>query len=172
MRKFYLILLFLWLIIGYFICKKYICNDGGGTETSAAEVVPSDDDCSVKLVFIDTISNLNLVSNDNFQFEKSNDKYLSLDDDLKILLANVVSHLGENPNTLMQLKGYYLSDEVNSTEYENLGLARANAVKAYFLEQGANSDQIKTIGKNGNQNCMEGNTLRKGIAVAFGSAKR
>ncbi len=172
MRTFYLILLFLWLIVGYFLCKKYICNNGGSAETSAAAAISSDEDCSMKLIFRDTTTNLNIVSDSNFQFEKSNDTYLSLDDDLKILLGNVVSHLGENPNTLMQIKGFYLPDEINNTDYENLGIARANAVKAYFLEQGANSDQLRTIGRDGNINCMEGNTLRKGITIAFGTAKR
>ena len=71
----------------------------------------------------------------------------------------------------MQIKGYYLAEETNNTNYENLGLARANMVKAYFLEQGVNSDQLKTMGKPGNPNCMDDGVLQKGIAIAFGSSK-
>jgi len=172
MRTLYLILLFIWLIIGYFICKTYLCGNVESTENSTVLAAPSNDDCNVKLFFRDTISNLNLISDDNFQFEKSNDAYLPLADDLKILLGNVVSHLGENPNSLMQIKGYYLSNEDNNTEYDDLGLARASMVKAYLLEQGANSDQLRTMGKIGNVNCMEDDTLKKGIAVAFGTSKQ
>ena len=172
MRTLFLILLFLWLIIGYFICQKYICGSNGTTESSGiAAVTDTEGDCHTALVFRDSATDLDLISDDNFRFENSKDSFLNIGDDFSIMLGTIVTHLGENPNTLMQIKGYYTADETNSTNYENLGLARANMVKAYFLEQGVNSDQLRTKGKNGNPNCMEDGILQKGIAIAFGSAK-
>ena len=172
MRTLYLILLFLWLIIGYFICQRYICNQtGSSTASGVAAVAANDGDCSPALVLKDTSTDLDLISEENFKFDNSKDSYSTIGDDLSIILGTIVTHLGENPNTLMQIKGYYLAEETNNTNYENLGLARANMVKAYFLEQGVNSDQLKTMGKPGNPNCMDDGVLQKGIAIAFGSSK-
>jgi outer membrane protein OmpA-like peptidoglycan-associated protein len=173
MRTLYLILLFLWLFIGYFICNKYICNNSGPAEIAGvAGVAGGDGDCNSTLIFRDASTSLDLVSDENFRFEDSADSFLAVGDEFNVTLGTIVSHLGENPNILMQIKGYHLPNETNGTSYENLGLARANMVKAYFLEQGVNSDQLRTIGKEGNSNCMVEGVLEKGVAIAFGPANK
>jgi len=168
MRATYLILLFLWFIVGYFLCKKYICKNTATEEIAA--IVPAGDgngDCSTKLLFKNKTADINFVSDYNFQFNKSSSDYNELNEELTIILGDVISFLGEDPERVMQIKGYYLEDESNNTDYSDIGLARANKVKSYFLEQGINSMQIKTIGKLGNPNCVEDDVLKKGIAVAF-----
>lgn len=168
MRATFLILLFLWFIVGYFLCKKYICKNT--VQENTENIIPAvggDEDCSSKLLFKNKTSDINLVSDDNFQFDMSSSDYNEISDELSIILGDVVTYLGEDTERVMQIKGYYLNDEVNETEYENLGIARANKVKSYFLEQGISSIQVKTIGRDGNPNCVEGDVLVKGIAVAF-----
>ena len=68
----------------------------------------------------------------------------------------------------MKNKGLFLKDEENNTDYENLGLARAYAVKTYFLKQGVNTSQLLTSAKLANPECYNEGTLEKGIVVAFG----
>jgi len=168
MRATYLILLFLWFIVGYFLCKKYICKNTATEEIAAiAPLDGGDGDCSSKLLFKNKTADINLVSDYNFQFQRSSSDYNDLNEELTIILGDVITFLGEDPERIMQIKGYYLDDEINNTDYSNIGLARANKVKSYFLEQGINSMQIKTIGKLGNPSCVEDDILVKGIAVAF-----
>jgi len=54
--------------------------------------------------------------------------------------------LGANPGKVLALSGVYGSGEVNKTEFGNLGIARAEAVKEVLVENGASIEQISTMG--------------------------
>jgi hypothetical protein len=169
MRSFYLILLFLWLIAGYFICKKYVCHHNGASAAVAAPIIEDTDGdgCNTQLIFRDTLTGLNLISPNSFEFEESNEDFNLLDEDLELMIGDVVTHFGEHPDMTMYVYGYALESETNSTEYETLGLARANIAKTYFLTKGVNPDQVKVVEptKNISEACMEDGILKKGIAI-------
>ncbi len=171
MRTFLLIFLLLWLLGGYFLCKKHLCGDSGPTQSESSKTVPviaGDDVCSSKLYLKDKATDFDKVCDENFQFLMSSDTYLTPGTGLTQTLSDVIDYLGAHPDRRIQIKGYYLENEDNNTNYQDLGLARANYVKTYFLEQGVNSEQLTTLGKLGNDSCFENDTLKKGIAIAFG----
>jgi len=96
----------------------------------------------------DSKSNFNVNTNDNFNFKTSS--FIILD----TLSANVTDKVSElknfllaNPLKTVNITGYYKSDEKNNSAYPNLGLARANAVKNYFVLNGILSKQIDTYSK-------------------------
>lgn len=45
----------------------------------------------------------------------------------------------------IEIVGYYSSDEVNDSEYENLGLARANVLKQLLINRGLDSNKISVF---------------------------
>lgn len=57
------------------------------------------------------------------------------------------SYLDENIERVVNITGYYKSDEENNTAYPNLGLARANAVKNHLTTKGISSSKINTMGE-------------------------
>lgn len=169
MRAFLLFVLLLWFLLGYFLCKKYICNHtDSATKAAGVPLIDDNSECSSKLYLLDKETDFNDVSEENFQFLNSSDAYLALSDDFTYFLADLVDYLGSEADRRIQIKGFYLGSETNSTSYEDLGLARANNVKTYFLEEGVNPEQLTTFSKLGSLECFESDTLKKGIAIAFG----
>jgi len=62
-------------------------------------------------------------------------------------ITSLKAFLAENAGKVINLTGYYKSDETNDSAFPNLGLARANSVKNHLVENGISSTQINTMGK-------------------------
>ena len=56
-------------------------------------------------------------------------------------------HLQTNESNVVNITGYYTSDEENNTAFPNLGLARANTIKNDLASKGISTTQINTMGK-------------------------
>jgi len=87
--------------------------------------------------------------NDNFNFNVSSSDYLEpLSQKVRDgIVPGLKNYMTENANKVINITGYYKSDEANNSAFPNLGLARANAVKNYFVSQEIPSSQINTMGK-------------------------
>ena len=86
--------------------------------------------------------------NDNYNFNVSSSSILTpLSQKVTDGIASLKTFLAENAGKVINVTGYYKSDETNNTAYPNLGLARANAVKNHLVENGISSTQINTMGK-------------------------
>ena len=89
-----------------------------------------------------------LKSNDNFNFKDSSFRILEpVSEELKNAVLDLKTYFDENPSKRVAAKGYYTNGETNNSAYPNLGLARANAVKNYFVSQGISSKIIDTKGE-------------------------
>jgi OOP family OmpA-OmpF porin len=92
-------------------------------------------------------SNYAINSNDNFNFNNSSFKILEpVSEDLEKTVLGLKTYLDENASKRIATIGYYTNEETNKSAYPNLGLARANAVKNYFVSQGISSKFIDTKG--------------------------
>ncbi len=86
--------------------------------------------------------------NDNYNFNVSSSSFLTpLSQKVIDGLASLKTFLDENTDKVINVTGYYKSDETNNSAFPNLGLARANAVKNHMLENGISSSQINTMGE-------------------------
>ena len=86
-------------------------------------------------------------TNDNFNFNpSSSDILMPVSQGVEDGISRLKSFLGENANKVINITGYYKSDEDNDSAFPNLGLGRANAVKNYFVTKGIPSKSINTIG--------------------------
>ncbi|MUU79442.1 OmpA family protein [Winogradskyella endarachnes] len=86
--------------------------------------------------------------NDNFNFKTSNFSILdSISPKVTDGVAKLKHYLLENPLKTVDITGYYKSDETNDSAFPNLGLARANSVKNYFISQGISAKQININGE-------------------------
>jgi outer membrane protein OmpA-like peptidoglycan-associated protein len=82
-----------------------------------------------------------LAVNDNMRFAFS-DLFPTYSDEVKEGLQRLATYLKNNPKKVLSLVGYYASQEANDSSFEDLGLARANAVKNILLDFGASDNNI------------------------------
>jgi len=168
MKALYSFLLFLWFVLGYFLCKSFICSpDKITSNSSAVGAVSSVGDCQSALAFRLKDSDFSLISNENFTFNRSTGSILEYSSELDQMLDQVVSFINDNPDVRMQGKGMYAFKEENNTDFDNLGLARADAIQSIFEEKGIEMGQVSTLGKELKTDCFDDNVLRKGASVAF-----
>ncbi|MEP3208862.1 MAG: OmpA family protein [Maribacter sp.] len=86
--------------------------------------------------------------NDNYNFNMSSSSILMpISSKVTDGIASLKTFLAENAGKVINLTGYYKSDETNESMFPNLGLARANAVKNHFVDNGIPSAQINTMGQ-------------------------
>ncbi|MBM1104941.1 OmpA family protein [Aurantibacter crassamenti] len=86
--------------------------------------------------------------NDNYNFNVSSSTILTpLATAVNDCIGSLKTYLGDQSDKVMNITGFYKSDENNNSAFPNLGLARANAVKNHLVEQGISSTQINTFGQ-------------------------
>ncbi len=99
-------------------------------------------------------------TNDNYNFNLSSSSFLNpISPKVMDGLMNLKNFLTENSGKVINITGFYKSDEKNNSAYPNLGLARANAIKNHFVENGIHSNQINTMGKLMDSMVAEDNTF-------------
>ncbi|GAB4038795.1 OmpA family protein [Spirosoma jeollabukense] len=86
-------------------------------------------------------------------------------------LETLISYLKDNPERTIQVIGYYAPAETNESSFDNLGLARAEGIKQYLVQQGIPAASITTKGVERNLPfTTKGDSLKGGIDFAFGGA--
>lgn len=170
MRPLYLILLLLWFVASYFLCKDCFCNtvsaatSTGAAAVGAAAATDSDEGCMTELKFEYGDAFMKATS-ENFRFDISDAVHNDPSDVLNGVVGDVVSFLTENDNLFVQLTGYYLDGEENSTEFDNLGIARAKGVREMLKDAGVPGNQITTMGEMAESICVNDGVLQKGITA-------
>jgi len=169
MKGLYIFLLLLLYGFAYMSFNNKLCPQVPSSVKSAAAAVGAKGDCSTALVFKD--GDLNLTTTDNFKFERSSFHFQEPSEGLSSILEKVVIYMDAHPDRIIQIKGYFLEEESNETDYASLGIARANSIKSYLMANGVDESQISAIGKLTTSGCYSDNVLNKGITVAFGPMK-
>ncbi|OXA81665.1 OmpA family protein [Flavobacterium aquidurense] len=137
------------IILGTFLYVKFCCNCSMTTTAIDTEKVPSVAVKDTNLVpFVLNGSGIDYRTNDNLKFLKSSSAVIiPVSDSVTIGIENLKTFLVSNPKQKITITGYATSDETNTTTFENLGLARANDVKNYFVSKGLSGAQFDTKGK-------------------------
>lgn len=87
-------------------------------------------------------------ANDNYNFNVSSSSFLTpLSQNVIDGVASLRTFLSENTGKVINITGYYTTDENNNTAYPDLGFARAIAVKNHMTDNGIPTSQINTMGK-------------------------
>jgi outer membrane protein OmpA-like peptidoglycan-associated protein len=158
----WIIILILWILLGLWLCNRYICGIG------AAAPAVIKDKCETSWNIKDG-SSFSAESADYFQFKKSTFTRLNESTQLKNTMTKVANYLKGNSGRAVTVTGYYETDERNRSILPNLGLARANDIKSYLNKLGVPSAQIDTKASTAVE-CVKGDTIRRGIGMAFGKA--
>ncbi len=85
---------------------------------------------------------------DNLRFANSGFKVLDpVSAGLTGAFKTTAAYLVANPTRSIDITGYYMESEKNTSLLQNLGLGRANTIKSMFMEMGVPAKQIATNGE-------------------------
>jgi len=149
------------IIAGIFLYMK-LCSSCGVAATAVDEpvkeavVVPEAPvKTSYPFAFNDGDYDCNV--DENFNFNISSSAILTpLAESVTNCIGTLKTFLDGNDQKVINVTGYYKSDEANNTAFPNLGIARANAVKNHLVSTGISSSRINTSGKVPNGTVFEG----------------
>jgi OOP family OmpA-OmpF porin len=148
-KALYLLGIAITIILGTFLYVKLCCNCTMKTPMVDTKKVPVVVAQGTNFVpFILNGSGIDYHTNDNIKFLKNSFAViLPVSDSVSIGIENLKTFLIANPKQKITITGYATSDETNSTTFENLGLARANDIKKYFVSKGLSGSQFNTKGE-------------------------
>ncbi|HHS96186.1 MAG TPA: hypothetical protein ENJ45_06305 [Phaeodactylibacter sp.] len=144
-------LLFLWLGFGSWWYASNYCG--------ATSVVPA-----ASLSIVD--GDFRATATETFSFfESSADPYLP--EEAKEALKALASHLINTKGKQLILFGIYSPDETNPTGFENLGVARAQAIRSYLMDLGVPKSKMILKGGAFNNTSFYQGTLYGGVLFRF-----
>jgi len=148
-KALYLLGIAITIILGTFLYLKFCCNCSEKTITDDTPKTVSTPVVEPNFVpFVLNGSGIEYHTNDNLKFLKNSAALIMpVGDSVLTGIAKLKTFLASNPKQKITITGYATADETNSTSFENLGLARANDVKNYFVSEGLSEKQFITKGE-------------------------
>ena len=136
------------LILG-FLLHWYICCDEHCAENPVEKTKQTNANAVTPFKFED--GNTAIRSNDNFNFHPSGHTIMQpISEDLLSCVKEMIRHLEKNKNKTLNITGLYNEREENLSNFDNLGLARAESIKGFLIEQGLDAAQVSTTLKKDN----------------------
>jgi OOP family OmpA-OmpF porin len=173
----WIVLLVVWIAgaTWWHVCKiKQLCTD---TEAPTATIDTAPDELvRIPPLLISDGARFQLDLPGNFSFGQS-DANATMNT-LMGSLDSLTAYLKANPGRTLTITGYYLGGEKNTTPLANLGLARAEAIKQYLVQQGVATKTLTTVGVIADESqpgiitmTPKGDSLYGGLAFTFGGSE-
>ena len=140
----WIVLLLLWMggSTWWHVCHiKRLCGDEAPTTNLTPNTVAMPGASTPALTIADG-EKLNLNVHGNFVYAKSGD--VANTAAVGNTLQTVADYLKAHPGRIMTVTGHYHTDEQNPGSYPNLGIARAEAIKADLVDLGVSAAQVAT----------------------------
>lgn len=149
-KTLYLLLGLITILVGtyFYITCCSCCNGTEETEPMKEEVVIPEEPKATSYPFAFRDGDYAYNDQDNFNFNVSRNKILDpVSTKVEAGIESLKKYLGEHPNNIFDITGYYKTSEENNSAFPNLGLARANAVKNFLVTKGISSAVLNTYGE-------------------------
>lgn len=138
-----LVLLYFVLALWWYSCSNCsTCGNAAIKSTDTTNITNSSTSNTVPIFNI-TDGNWNVTSGNHLRFGKSGSVPV-LNADITRSLDSLVAYSKANPGKTINVTGFYASTETNNTSFENLGLARADAMKKWLIDKGIPANVITT----------------------------
>ncbi|MDW8848816.1 OmpA family protein [Flavobacterium sp. MMLR14_040] len=167
-KALYLLGIAITIILGTFLYLKFCCNCSMKSPAVATEKTPGAARDTTMVRFVLNGSGIDFRTSDNLKFLKNSSALLTpVSDSIGIGIENLKTFLASNSKQKVIITGYAISNETNNSTFENLGLARANEVKNYFVSKGLTASQFDTKGEIINNWKMIADTLIGPVEYKF-----
>jgi OOP family OmpA-OmpF porin len=147
-KALYLLGIVVTIILGTFLYLKFCCNCCVAPPTGEPEKVVTAPSGEANFVpFVISGSGFDYHTNQNLKFLKNSENIIMpVKDSVSMGIISLKDYLTSNPKQRILITGFATSTEKNTTKYENLGLARANNIKDYFVSKGLPGGLFDTKG--------------------------
>ncbi|MFK8103581.1 MAG: OmpA family protein [Saprospiraceae bacterium] len=123
-----------------------------------------------KNAFKVSLDSLQFTAATNFFFPKSSSE-ISIPKLTEIALEQIASYLRQHPTHSLSLTGIYQATEINDSQLDNLGQARAESLRDVLIDYGVNPPQINTQSLRVHQVVLQENHLIGGVYFEFSKGK-
>ena len=174
----YLLGILLTIIIGTILYWFFCCGAGAASgiadddNQSNQVVAPAKAATRMGFALKDPNGELNISKEGNFDFDTSSFAILQpLAASVNEGIGSLQAYLNADSNTgkFVNITGYYDTNEENTSAFPNLGLARANTVKNYFVSKGISSSKINTAGELRDALIPDGTIYRGPVSFTMGA---
>lgn len=178
-RILYFLLILLVGIIGsffyYYLCSACYSGQAGDNSKQvvpiANESKPTNQSSKNPFYLYDDAGGFSLKSNEHFNFNANSFSIIKpIAANLNSKIDSLKEYLTQHPEKELDITGLYKSNENNTSAFENLGVARANAVKNYLVNKGIPSRQLNTLGKLDDSLQPEGTIYQGPLTYHFNTA--
>lgn len=131
-------------ILYYLLCaKNCTLGDNKSIDTESAITEPIDNSTKTPFILKDNSGSLDLNINQSLNFKSSYFDILEpVSNRVNDGIIVIKNYMQEDSLKTLHITGLYTSSEANNSAFSTLGLARANAVKNYFMSTGISSKNI------------------------------
>ena len=147
----------IWILGGTYLLNRMFCGAAAATARVATTPFFTVEDGEFKTEPVEY-----------FSFPMNSAK-LNVNKATNTQLQSIATYLTNNPDRTLLLTGTYASKEKNDTDYENLGVARASAIKRLLIDMGAIAENISIAGNETNNTRFADNVLFGGVDFLFGN---
>lgn len=162
----YWLLLGLWFILGWWLCRNYIC--GASVAAATPAVVPEAvDTYTERLDIKDGALFATAASNGNIRFLNSSFNNLPNAEAVQTSLQSTADYLKANPERSLLITGHYMDSESYTGALPNLGIARATSIKNILAGMGAPTNQMDVRGEMRGSITNSTDTLINSVGFAF-----
>jgi outer membrane protein OmpA-like peptidoglycan-associated protein len=162
-RSSYVLGILLTLILGSILQHYLCCGDSGAS-------VGSDDKQALSKIGIFSFSgeDFKYGSKGSFIFLRDEFDHLPISyDSINLGIELLKKHLELHPDQNLSITGYAFSSEGNKSIFPNLGFARANSTKNYFVSKGISKERVFLDGKISNGILSQGDSLLEGVSFVL-----
>jgi OmpA-OmpF porin, OOP family len=147
-RTTYLLGMAVTIIIGTFLYLKFCCKCCDAPKQIVTATIPENSVPQANSNFELKNNEIDFTCNQNFKFLKNNSQnILPVSDSVNLGIKNLKILFDKNPNQKLVITGYAKNTEINTSAFPNLGEARANSIKNYFISKGFAAEQFDCKGE-------------------------
>jgi len=163
-----IILLLAWIVLGAYLCKKYLCGPSASGDEATTLIAPVEEDPNVWR--LNDGSAFSASATNTIDFGKSVFAHAPLESDVRSALNQASTYLKGHTDRGITIDGLYATSEENTTIFDNLGLARANNVKQRLVSMGAPAGQVMLASSVVGDGRLVRDSVFAGVNFAFAAA--
>ncbi len=140
----WVVLLLVWMVgaTWWHVCTiKQLCADDRPAPESVAVAIPT---VTMPRLLIADGAQFSIKTAGHFSFAKSG--AMADRNGVSYALDSAAAYLIANLRKTLTIRGYYAPFEQNTSSFPNVGLARADGIKQYFVQRGVPAEQLTTEG--------------------------